>query len=397
MRTIAWDISPEEFRRVLRTLRFRYFKWDAFTCGALRLLPESIVLSAEEHRTVVETAERLAAALRRLERTVRSRPELLARLGIPSAVAELIQAEGESDLQLARYDFFPTVDGGWAVSEFNEDVPGGFNEAVAAAEVLGPFHDGFHLGNEFAAAFRRALPADGTVALMYATGYSEDLQHMLVLESLLRDRVQKTVFCAPAHLEMRRSRPIVGGEPISAVVRFYPGEWFRYLSNCRTWRRVLPELPVMNPFGRLISQSKRVFALWNEPALVPDGDRALFASVTPHTEYFGERHVKPLRAEPAAWVLKESFGRMGDSVTMGSLVPAREWEEAIGHARKQPDRFVVQRCFRAARLDFAAGLLFPAIGVYLINGRFAGYYSRVATLPFLTHQASYVPTVVEAA
>ncbi len=307
------------------------------------------------------------------------------------------QAEGDSPLQLARYDFFPTVEGGWAVSEFNEDVPGGFNEAVAAAEVLGPFQNGLPLGDEFARAFCQALPAEGTVALMYATGYSEDLQHMLILESLLRARGQNAVLCAPSHLAVRRAGPVVGREPIAAVVRFYPGEWFRYLDNHRPWKRLLPQMPMMNPLSRLISQSKRVFALWNEPALVPDDDRALFAAVTPHTEYFAERHVEALRAEPSAWVVKECFGRMGDAVAMGSLVKESEWEEAIRAALKQPDQFIVQRCFRVSPLEFAQGPLYPAIGAFLINGRFAGYYSRVAALPFLTHEASYVPTVVEAA
>lgn len=397
MKTVRWNISNGELQHFLREIRFRYFKWDTFACGALRMMPESIVLSPDEHATIVDLAERLAAALQRLETTVRNRPDLLALLDIPPKVAELLPLESDSPLQLARYDFFRTVEGGWAVSEFNEDVPGGFNEIVAAPRLLPQLHNGCTFTERFAESFLNALPDEGPVALMYATGYSEDLQHMLVLESLLAERGQQAILCSPSHLRLRWGEPAIGRQRIAAAVRFYPGEWFALLSNRRAWRRTLPRLPMMNPLSRLIRQSKRVFALWNQPGLVAPDDLVLFNQVAPPTDYFHARDAAQLRSQPSDWVLKESFGRMGENVVMGSLVNASEWDEAIRHAEKHPDRFIAQRCFEVEPLAFSQGPLYPALGAFLINGRFVGYYSRVAPTPFLTHQASYVPTVVESA
>lgn len=392
---MRWQITPAEFQDVIRKLRFRYFKWDAFVTGSLNVVPESIVLSQEEHEEIVGLAERLAAILRDIERRAKACPEVLRRIGIPGPVAELIAREPDSPLQLARYDFFPRPEGGWAVSEFNEDVPGGFNEVIAAAELLGQHHPGLRFVDRFAERFLAALPDSGRIALMYATGYSEDMQHMLVLESLLQARGQPTVLCSPRHLGMWFGKPTVHGQRIAAAVRFYPGEWFALLENHRTWKRAADRLSMMNPLTRLISQSKAVFAVWDEPDMVSCTDRDWLHTLAPHTEYFSPQQESELVARPADWVIKANFGRMGENVVMGSLVTSDEWFRTIREVQGCPQDFVIQRCFSVAPMEFSDGPRFPAIGAFLINGRFAGYYSRIASQPFLTHQATYVPTVVD--
>lgn len=396
MRTMTWNVSSGQWRDLIRAMQLRYFKWDVYVDGLLRLIPESIVLTPDEHAEIVALAESLAAALGRIEQTVRREPRLIESLGISRRVARLIADERDRPLQLARYDLFPTPAGGWAVSEFNEDVPGGFNEVVAAPKLLGELHPGCQFPGDFDDCFRAALPAEGTVGLMYATGYAEDLQHMLVLQQLLARRQQRSILCAPDHLEIRRGRTWMQGERVDHVVRFYPGEWFDRLPNRRAWQRALPELYMLNPLARLIRQSKRLFAAWGQEGVADTADRMLLDTVAPRTELFAAGHVPQLRSEPSQWVLKQSFGRMGDTVVMGSLVTPQEWNEAIGKALKQPQQYILQQRFDVQPLQFSCGPLYPAIGPYLINGRFAGYYSRVAPQPFLTHQAYYVPTVVQA-
>ena len=86
---------------------------------------------------------------------------------------------------------------------------------------------------------------------------------------------------------------------------------------------------------------------------------------------------------------------MGDAVVMGSLVPAKEWMAAIREAAKEPASWCVQEHFNVLPLDFEGGPLFPTLGAFVVNGRFAGYYSRAAARPFLTHEALHVATVVQ--
>ena len=85
MKTMRWNVSGEQWRRIVREMQLRYFKWDVYVDGALRLIPESIVLTAAEHAEIVTLSERLAAALARIEATVRQDIRLIESLGICAA------------------------------------------------------------------------------------------------------------------------------------------------------------------------------------------------------------------------------------------------------------------------------------------------------------------------
>jgi glutathionylspermidine synthase len=401
IRARPWGVDEEARRELLRALRFRHFKWDAYAAGGMTLLPETLVVEEALHRQVVAAVEALHQALTRFERRVRENPEALGRLGIPRALHPLIAREEERPLQCARYDLFPTEDGRLMVSEFNEDVPGGFNETEGLPELLGDPGPGCRWEARLRGALLDAFRDREGVALLYATAFSEDLQHMLILERWLTEAGHRTVLASPAHLRagwaVGRRRPRVLGVPVDAVFRFYPGEWMPRLPNFPEWRRAAPSLPMMNPLRRLVRQSKFVFALWWEDSGLPDEDRELLRRHCPRTIPFRRELVPRLREEREQWVLKRAFGRMGDAVLMGNLTPEREWERGLEEAARTPWRWCAQERFQVRPLDFAQGPLFPALGAFVVNGRFAGYYSRAAPRPFLTHEAFHVATVVQAA
>ncbi len=392
-----WTLTAGERTSLLRDLRFGHFKWDAFSAGGMTLLPETMVVSESLHGKVVAAVESLHQALSRFEERVRRNPETLAHLGIPSALHALIGDEGDRLLQCARYDLFPTEDGRLMVSEFNEDVPGGFNEAQGLPELLGDPGAGCRweagLRDHFVEAFREA---DG-VALLYATAFSEDLQHMLILERWLEAAGHRTVLGSPGHLRRRWKRFSVLGTPVEAAFRFYPGEWMPRLPNFPLWRKDGPGFPMMNPVRHLVRQSKLMFALWEADPELSTGDRELLRRHCPRTLLFHRELVPRLREERENWVLKQAFGRMGDAVVMGNLVTEREWESALAEAARVPRGWCAQERFAVRPVSFQSGPLYPALGAFVVNGRFAGYYSRAAVRPFLTHEAFHVPTVVQAA
>lgn len=393
--TRPWDLSEAERREVFRALRFGHFKWDSFTAGHFSLLPETLVLPEALHRKVVEVAESLHQGLLRFESRVRKEPEALERLGIPRALHPLIAEEGNRVLQCARYDLFPTEDGRLMVSEFNEDVPGGFNEAQGIPELLGDPPPGHRWEAVLRSRFLEAFEPYHDVALLYATAFSEDLQHVLILEKWLLDAGHATVLGSPAHLAKRWRRPRILGVPVDAVFRYYPGEWMPKLPNFEVWRRLNPTLPMMNPLRHLVRQSKLMFALWAEDTGLSQADGELLARHCPRTLLFDGAMVPRLREEREAWVLKRAFGRMGDSVVMGSLVTEAAWSAALAEASRAPGEWCAQECFSVVPLAFADGPLYPAFGAYVVNGRFAGYYSRAAAQPFLTHEAFHVATMVQ--
>src|SRR5690606_7556510 len=120
---------------------------------------------------------------------------------------------------LTRYDLFPSDDGRWMVSEFNEDVPGGFNESVIPS-LLGDPGPTLCWEGDLRASFVDAFRPYSTVALLYATAFSEDLQHMLILERWLTAAGHRTILGSPAHLHRRFRRPRILGTPIDAAFRF---------------------------------------------------------------------------------------------------------------------------------------------------------------------------------
>jgi glutathionylspermidine synthase len=394
--TRPWTLDEPERRELLRALRFDWFKWDTWSAGRFTMLPEILVVPEALHRRVVHAVEALSAGLARLEARLHADSEALTRLGIPPRLHPLLAEEPEQVLQCARYDLFPCEDGRLMVSEFNEDVPGGFNETVGLPHLLGDPGPGARWEAGFREAMVQAFDDADSVALLYATAFSEDLQHMLILDRWLTDTGHRTVRGSPAHL--RRGwfgGARVLGTPIDAAFRFYPGEWMPRLPNYATWRRLNPHLPMMNPLRHMVRQSKKVFDLWWEVGAPDPETRALLEAHAPRTFPFDPSRIEGLVAEREQWVLKRAFGRMGDAVIMGSLVDERSWREALREAARKPRDWCIQACFRVSPLAFAEGLLYPTLGAFVVNGRFAGYYSRAAARPFLTHEALHVATVVQ--
>lgn len=397
LQTERWRLDPARHAALVRELRFRYFKWDAFTSGVCRILPETMVLGRAEHAGIVSLVEAFNRALERFECRAANDPDALRRLGIPIALDPMIACDDQHTLQIARYDLFFTDDGRWMVSEFNEDAPGGFNECAGVPELLGRREDGSTWEGDLRRHIIEALRPYETVALLYATAYAEDLQHMLILERWLQEAGHQTVLASPEHLRTRFTRPRILGTPIDAVFRFFPGEWMPRLPNIGTWLKVAGRLPMMNPLRRLVRQSKTIFALWREEAFLDPQDRALLEKHCPWTEPLHAEKLPMLLSERDRWVLKGAFGRMGDSVVIGSLVTDKEWSDALRRALTQPADFCVQERFSVRPLMFEQGPLYPTIGAYVVNGRFAGYYSRAAARPLITHEAYHVATAVASA
>lgn len=393
MKLVAWNLDATEQAALFQTLRFNYFKWDVDACGKRLILPESIMLTRQEHAQAVAISNRFARVLNTLESALLVRPDLMDRLGIPPTVRPLVLREQSTELQLARYDLFLTPGGQWMVSEFNEDVPGGFNEAVGLPDLLGNDINGGTFAGDLRKAVVEALAPYDHVAFLYATGYSEDLQHMLIVQQWLEKNGQRTCLASPAHLRYGWRGARVLGQKMDAAFRFYPGEWFAWLDNRQDWERALPGFPMMNPLRRLLRQSKRLYTLWRDPALLPPEDIQFIESHTPCSLPYDPDLARA--QSKADWVLKHAFGRMGDAVIMGNLVTEQDWQRHLLAADREPHAWLLQRRFEVMPLRNQTSMLYPTIGTYMVNNRFAGYYSRVDHTPFINHEAYHVTTLVE--
>lgn len=395
MRLDPLAIDAKGFHELIETLRFDYHKWDAWLSGTLRVLPEALLLARDELDDAITTCAAVNEALGRVTAALRDDRAAQDRLAIPRPVQELIQAEVDWPFQIARYDLIPT-DTGWMIPEFNEDAPGGFNEAVAANPLFGPALAHGQVAGDFARSFLDAVPAGERCALIYATGYAEDLQHMLMLADLLRERGVDCVLASPEQLRCGMfGRPRVQDRPVDWILRFFPGEWYPFIQNLRDWRRAVARVPVVNPIGRALRQTKALYAFWQEHPGITQADRALLNRHTPFTRWFDPADIPALAAEREPWVLKKAFGRMGDSVLIGRSCKPIDWQRTLDDAARHPGEYLLQQAFQPNALPSSSGPpQHPALGIYLINGRFAGCYSRTDEIGFTTHEAYYVVTAV---
>ena len=397
MRLESMSIPPDQFAPLVEELCFRFHKWDAYVGGKLRVLPCALTLTQEEHEDAVACSVAVHGALERAAARALDSPGLLDWLRIPPAVQQIIRAEIRRPEGIVRYDLIPTASG-WQMPEVNEDAPGGFNESIASHTLFSRYLNGAGLAGNFAERFQQSLPPGRRAGLVYATGYAEDLQHLLILADLLRERGVEPVLASPEHLTCRPlGKPRLCGQSVDWIFRFFPGEWYPYLDNLAVWRRTAARIPILNPLARLVRQSKALFALWREMPLLDAADTALLNRHTPHTEIFKRERSQVYEEERDRWVVKKIFGRMGDTVALGRLCKPDAWKKVLEEACKEPDAYIAQHAFTPLPVMNGAGSLFPALGVYLINGAFAGYYSRADEVGLTTHEAYYVVTAVETA
>jgi glutathionylspermidine synthase len=402
MRTLAWPLEPDEIEAVFRAMRFAHCKWDIYHRGQHNLMPDAIVLSRSEHELLTETAGRVWTSLRQLEKQVIESPEALAGVGIPEILRPAIADTKPSAPRLSRCDFHLTVGGRWMISEFNEDGPGGFSEAHGLNAVLSEQWGQRFDALEFPVSIRDHLVAAfepwPRIGLVYATAYSEDLQQITLIADWLRAAGHQAVCGSPANLVMDEDSASLFGEPVDALFRYFPGEWLGDLPNAGDWLQAIASVPMINSLSALVAQSKRFYAAANEHDLdMADDEREIIATHLPESRYLEPGLREQLIREREDWVLKGAFGRMGDTVRLGIGCSPQQWADTLDRALGQAGLYAVQQRFDTVPMWFSSGLAYATVGMYLLDGHFAGYYSRVSPYPVINYDSCHVATLVETA
>lgn len=402
MRTLPWPLADDEISAVHRRLRRDYCKWDIYHRGQSNLLPDVIVLSDQEHALLVGAAREVWLALRELEaRTIEAAPVLTA-LGVPEALVPLLQESGPASPRISRCDFHLAAGGQWLISEFNEDGPGGYAEAHGLGEVLtsdwGERFQGLAVAGDLRQALVDTLRPFGRIGLVYPTAYTEDLQQIALIADWLRAESLEAVTGSPANLVFEGKQAFVFDQAIDALFRYYPGDWIAELPNLDTWARAARSLPMANNLPALAAQSKRFYAAADHHGLsLSESSRATLARWLPASRYLEPELKERLVTERTQWVIKSAFGRMGDTVRLGIAHSPQAWEEAIDRALADAEPHAIQARFDAAPMWFSSGLGYATIGLFLVDGHFAGYYSRVSPYPLINYDACHVATLVETA
>ena len=396
---------------------------DPWLNGDERFQPEPMVLAAAELDELYTAAEGVCAAIEGACAALRRHPELLDDFLCLTPVQRLMwEASSPRWHGYARADVFRTAGGGLAVCEVNADTPTGQPEAIATGALAAADHPGLvdpnaGLEARFGAMVRgllRAgvddLPARPTAGIVYATEFTEDLSVIQLFQWWLERLGFDVVLGSPWNVARDRAgRPTLLGRPCQLFLRHYKTDWWSERTS--EWQDGEPfedarpfaaqlevllraqherEAVVINPFGAVVAQNKRLLALlWERMDLLPTSAAEAVRRYVPETVRLDAMHPEQLRVERVDWVLKSDYGCEGQEVAIGRACTQQEWDQVLDLA--VPERWVAQRFFEA-RTDAAGRTV--NYGPYVVAGRAAGLYVRAqrGATDFYAHS---VPALVE--
>lgn len=391
------ELPPAQLPALRRQAAFTCGKWDQQVGDVATFAPFALTVRADVWATLRAEAEALAAETMAAERELAGRSDLWARLGLPAALRRPLRraaTPAPASYRLMRFDFHWTT-AGWAISEVNSDVPGGLNEASGYPALVAPFLPGTAPAGDVTAALAEAVwqrPPARRVALVYATGYSDDRQVMKAVADRLAAAGGTTVLCSPANLRWRDGRAEVqlasASGPVDHVLRFFPAEWMPDLPRACGWPHFFggAVTPVGNPASALLTQSKRFPLVWDQLAAPLRAWRRLL----PETR---DPRAAPWRADDQ-WLLKPALGRVGEGIAWRGRGGPREWTSLARWVRLLPGRWAAQRRFEDVVFAAAGATWRACFGVYTVDGRAAGLYVRATPGAVVDQFARDVPVRV---
>jgi hypothetical protein len=393
---------------------------DPWVDGQPRFATAPLRLPAAQAELVAGAAEAIAGAFDEVAQAVHRDPALLDDFFALTPVQKLLwQSSAPLWHGFARADVFLVDDAAAVVPrlravvcELNADTPSGQAEAVLLGPAVGvpPARDpNRHLEahtaqllQHFLARVERSPTAVPTIGIIYPTEIGGDFGLVRLYQRWCERLGWKVVLGSPFNLQPTEGDDggiALFGQRCDLLLRHYKTDWWG--ERLPLWQDEDPfpdpdplagpialvleavarrRCLVVNPFGSVLVQNKRAMAfLWERRASLSPAAQAAVAAHLPPTFRLEAMDPEQLVRQQAAWVLKSDYGCEGEEVLIGAATTPAIWQEALAEAR--PQRFVVQRFFAAqpgpALPDGHASLVNH--GVYLVAGRTAGIYARLAS------------------
>lgn len=374
-------------------------KWDPQVGDLETLSPFPLVMKRSVWEQLASYAERLSVEAAEAEKEIASRPELLAPLGLPRALRRVLAdhtpltpAAG----RVVRYDFHPTRDG-WRISEANSDVPGGFTEASYFTSLVAEHFPELRPAGDPARTWGDALSAvaapGSAIALLSAPGFMEDHQVIAFLAARLRERGCRADLAKPEQIIWRDGIAHLDTAwhcgPLNAIVKFYQAEWLSRLPASSEWKYFFRggKTLVANPALAVISENKRFPLVWDALAAKLPTWRALLPETRDPREVSW--------AHDDQWLLKTAMCNTGDTVSIRELMKPADWWQTRLAARLFPRQWLAQRRFESVPVMTPVGPRHVCVGVYTVNGKAAGAYTRLSPRPVIDFAAVDVALLIE--
>lgn len=395
-------VPKDKYEAYRLNLMFDCYKWDPQFSDYNTIARYALVITQKEHEELEMLTEQLDRETRAAEVMLNNDLQLAKPLELPKKLRkEIIKMKNyqpDKHIRLMRYDFHPTVEGKWAVSEVNSDVPGGFAEAslmpAAAMDMLEDEQYRYiNFGDILVKAIAEKVVRNGRIMLVHCTSYSDDRQVMQFLGDRLKEEGFRVIYAAADHLNFRDNTAfsILDGNEgqIDAIIRFTPIEWLMDIKPKR-WQGYFDTTTVScnHPIA-IFAQTKRFPLVWD--VLEQQGlSMSTWRELLPETLEVNNAKGKE------GYIYKPAYGRVGEKISIKEACKEDEYRKIVADVRRHPRKYLAQKRFNSRPLLGTHGEEFHVcLGSYTVEGRHAGYYARISTSPRIDSNAADIPVLIE--
>jgi len=398
-------IPKNEYEEYKLSLMFDCYKWDPQFLDKGTIAKHVLVITEQEHLELAKYTEELDRETRIAEEYLNKHRKMTKPLKLTRKLVKEIGRMGNYDpdkhIRLMRYDFHPVTEGGWAVSEVNSDVPGGFAEASlmpkVAMEYLSKEKNGGYyfssFGDKMIENIKKKVSFEGRIMLVHCTSYSDDRQVMQFLGDCLKSEGYHVIYAAGEHLNFKDNKAysILDGNEgdIDAIFRFTPLEWLADIKPKRWQGYFDTETVSCNHPVAIFAQTKRFPLVW-ESLKAKGIDMPTWRKLLPET--IEVRSV----AGREGYIYKPAYGRVGDGISIKEALDKTEYEKILKDVRKHPGKYVAQKKFNSKPLIGENGEEYHVcLGSYAVDGEHAGYYARISATPRIDSNAADIPVLID--
>ena len=395
-------VPKDKYEAYRLNLMFDCYKWDPQFSDYNTIARYALVITQKEHEELEMLTEQLDRETRAAEVMLNNDLQLAKALELPKKLRkEIIRMKNyqpDKHIRLMRYDFHPTVEGKWAVSEVNSDVPGGFAEAslmpAAAMDMLEDEQYRYiNFGDILVKAIAEKVARNGRIILVHCTSYSDDRQVMQFLGDRLKEEGFRVIYAAADHLNFKDNTAfsILDGNEgqIDAIIRFTPIEWLMDIKPKR-WQGYFDTTTVScnHPIA-IFAQTKRFPLVWD--VLEQQGlSMSTWRELLPETLEVNNAKGKE------GYIYKPAYGRVGEKISIKEACKEDEYRKIVADVRRHPRKYLAQKRFNSRPLLGTHGEEFHVcLGSYTVEGRHAGYYARISTSPRIDSNAADIPVLIE--
>ena len=394
-------IPEEKYDDYRLKLMFDCYKWDPQFLDHNTVAKHALVLSQEEYLEVKRLTEAMDQETRAAEEFLNANLECAKPLNLSKKIRKEIESMSNYDpnkhVRLMRYDFHPTVDGTWAVSEVNSDVPGGFAEgslwAPTAIEAIGnPNYSYVDFGEIMVNAISEKVRPGGRIMMVHCTCYSDDRQVMQFLGDRLKENGFEVIQGAADHVRFKDNKAygvLDGNEGnLDAIIRFNPLEWVKDIKP-KYWSGYFnTETTSCNHPIALFAQTKRFPMVWD--VLEKNGiSMETWKSLLPET-----LDIKDAKGREG-FIYKPVYGRVGEFIGIKEACTEQEYKQIMREVKLFPKQYLAQKKFISKPLIGADGKEYHVgLGSYTVNGKHAGFYARVSDVPRIDSNAADIPVLI---